>query len=232
MANALRVIIAEDEAKSRNLLAELLRKADCKIVAEIETCESLKECLELNDIKQFDAIFLDINLRGKNSIETLKGMENLPPIVIVTGHREFGPEAFDVSVVDYLLKPLNATKLGRAITRVRAKKPHYLFTVTNGQNGLVIFDIRKVAYVEIDEGVVFVYSEGKRYKTTWKTLKEVESEYPFMKRIQRNILSRIDAIKEGVELDGRRAKLKFFDRTESIVDISALKAIKDNLKER
>ena len=72
--------------------------------------------------KQFDLVFLDIQMEGMNGMDTARAIRELQPdtvLIFVTGSKEYVFEAFDVSAFHYLLKPLEETKfmevLGRAI---------------------------------------------------------------------------------------------------------------------
>jgi two-component system response regulator AlgR len=70
-----------------------------------------------------DAVFLDIGMPGLGGMEVaarLKARARRPAIVFVTAYDHFATEAFDLAVVDYVLKPVESARLGRAIDRVVA----------------------------------------------------------------------------------------------------------------
>jgi DNA-binding LytR/AlgR family response regulator len=67
-----------------------------------------------------DLIFMDIGMPkmdGINAARALGLMEKKPAIILVTAYDNFAVEAFDLDIVDYVLKPVSGERLGRAITR-------------------------------------------------------------------------------------------------------------------
>ena len=70
-----------------------------------------------------DLIFLDIGMPkmdGINAARALALMDKKPAIVLVTAYDNFAVEAFDLDVIDYVLKPVSSERLGRAIARAQA----------------------------------------------------------------------------------------------------------------
>jgi len=71
--------------------------------------------------EQPDAVFLDIGMPGLSGLalaERLKALPRPPLVVFVTAYDHFATEAFDLAVVDYILKPVETTRLARAIDRI------------------------------------------------------------------------------------------------------------------
>lgn len=70
-----------------------------------------------------DLIFLDIGMPkmdGINAARALGLMERKPAIILVTAYDNFAVEAFDLDVIDYVLKPVSSERLGRAVARAQA----------------------------------------------------------------------------------------------------------------
>src|SRR5580765_3324558 len=113
----LRVVIADDESLSRERLRHLLRDdPQIEIVAE---CANGKEAVESVREKSPDLLFLDITmpeLDGFGVIEALAG-HRLPAIVFTTAYDRFALRAFEVSAVDYLLKPFDRGRFETALER-------------------------------------------------------------------------------------------------------------------
>jgi len=115
----LRTIIVDDEALARRGLKHRLEKIeDITIVAEARNGrEALKTIREL----QPDLVFLDIQMPGMDGFEVLAELqqENMPAIVFVTAFNEYAIKAFEANALDYLLKPIEDSRLHEAISRVR-----------------------------------------------------------------------------------------------------------------
>jgi two-component system LytT family response regulator len=115
----LRTIIVDDEALARRGLKHRLNKVDdLAIVAEARNGrEALKAIREL----QPDLVFLDIQMPGMGGFEVLAELqqENMPAIVFVTAFNEYAIKAFEANALDYLLKPIEDSRLHEALSRVR-----------------------------------------------------------------------------------------------------------------
>ncbi len=77
------------------------------------------EALRLIAAKKPDLLFLDIQMPGKNGFELLENLDHAPYTVFVTAYDQFALNAFDVSALDYLLKPVNAGRLAEAVQKVK-----------------------------------------------------------------------------------------------------------------
>ena len=118
----MRVLIVDDEPLARQRLRHLL--------AEIPGTEVVGECGDgteaataIGDLAP-DVILLDVQMRemGGFALVEAVGAGRMPPVVFVTAHDQFALRAFDVSAVDYLLKPVQTPQLARALQRVAERR--------------------------------------------------------------------------------------------------------------
>src|SRR5438477_3874456 len=120
----LRVVIADDERPARSFLAALLRSfQDVVIVAEAETG---REAVAAIERERPDLALLDLQmpeLDGMGVVRMLKKTE-MPLIAFVTAYDEYAVRAFEVNAVDYLLKPVDKTRLREAINRAQERIEH------------------------------------------------------------------------------------------------------------
>jgi two-component system LytT family response regulator len=116
------VVIVDDEPTARRTLRECcIREPDLRIVGEYGDSRSALEGIRAQPPH---VLFLDIQ------IDTLSGMsiaraldpKTLPLIVFVTAYDQYALEAFEVSAVDYLLKPFDDERFRKTIERVRRRK--------------------------------------------------------------------------------------------------------------
>ena len=115
----LKTIIVDDEALARRGLRHRLSQVDdISIVAE---ARNGREALEAIKEQQPDLVFLDIQMPGMGGFEVLAELkqENLPAIVFVTAFNEYAIKAFEANALDYLLKPIEDSRLHEALIRVR-----------------------------------------------------------------------------------------------------------------
>jgi two-component system LytT family response regulator len=115
-------IIVDDEALGRERLRMLL-KADESIMIVAE-CEGGKQALHEIQDKNPDIVLLDIQMPDLDGFgvitELQKKSRNLPIIIFVTAYDEHAVKAFEVNAMDYLLKPVQRSRLNEALDRARS----------------------------------------------------------------------------------------------------------------
>ena len=115
-----RILIAEDEPLMRERLVAMLEVAwpDAQIVLVAENGNDAWDgFLETEP----DVVFLDIRMPGLSGLEVAGKIGTGAHVVFVTAYDQYAVQAFDAGAVDYLLKPVQADRLARAIERIRAK---------------------------------------------------------------------------------------------------------------
>ena len=119
----LRVVLVDDEPLAIERLEALCgRIADVEVVGKADHGEA---ALEVIGATAPDLVLLDLTMPGIGGIEVarkLGGQKTPPAVIFVTAHESFAVEAFDLDAVDYVLKPVAAERLERAIARALAKR--------------------------------------------------------------------------------------------------------------
>jgi two-component system, LytTR family, response regulator len=110
-------IIVDDERLARNELKRLLEEFPrINIVAEAANAD---EAIALIDEHQPDLLFLDIQMPGKNGFELLEVLEDkVPEVIFTTAYDEYALKAFEYNALDYLMKPIDSSRLAEAILKV------------------------------------------------------------------------------------------------------------------
>jgi DNA-binding LytR/AlgR family response regulator len=114
----LRTMIVDDEPLAVERLQIL-----CNDLADIEVVGTASDgvaALRMAQLLLPDLIFLDIGMPkmdGINAARALGLMERKPAVVLVTAYDNFAVEAFDLDIIDYVLKPVSSERLGRAVAR-------------------------------------------------------------------------------------------------------------------
>ena len=139
MSKKLSAILVDDEPLALRFLQSTINDFDS--VDVICACNSGRDALSA--IRDFtpDLLFLDIQMPGMNGFELVKNIQAdiMPMIIFVTAYDQFAIAAFDLHAVDYLLKPLDASRVGVAIERAveRANNPARLSLTEEGKGGLI-----------------------------------------------------------------------------------------------
>ncbi|WP_148573754.1 LytR/AlgR family response regulator transcription factor [Nocardioides caldifontis] len=117
--HGLRVLVVDDERPALDELSYLLDRDDR--VGAVLTADSAAEALRVLQEEPVDAVFSDIRMPGLTGLElaqVLRRFREPPRIVFVTAFDEHAVEAFELDVVDYLLKPVREQRLAEAVRRV------------------------------------------------------------------------------------------------------------------
>lgn len=117
----LQALIVDDEPLARERLRFLLSKDQ-----DIEFAEERsngREAIEVLTKRQFDVLFLDIQMPGQGGFEVIEqiGAARLPATVFVTAHNHYAIKAFEVHALDYLTKPVEPERLHAAIEHVKER---------------------------------------------------------------------------------------------------------------
>jgi two-component system LytT family response regulator len=192
-----RAIIADDEALARERLRQLLaRHLEWSIVAE---CRHGAEAVEAILDRQPDVVFLDIRMPGLDGLEVAEAIaaddeRSGPAIVFVSAYDQFALRAFDLSAVDYLLKPIDRERFDRAIARVesrltsgqvgartdvgallqgvRVEQPYVHRFLVRSPRGYYFVKAEDVEWVEAEGNYAALHAGGRRHlvRQTMKTL--------------------------------------------------------------
>jgi two-component system LytT family response regulator len=120
----LRVIVADDERPARAFLLTLLRSFDDVLV--VGEAASGREAVTLIEKERPDLALLDWQMPELDGIGVVKSLKksDLPLIAFVTAYDEYAVRAFEVNAVDYLLKPVERTRLREALNRAQERIEH------------------------------------------------------------------------------------------------------------
>ncbi|MGC2238844.1 MAG: response regulator [Pyrinomonadaceae bacterium] len=115
--NKLRIIIADDERPARSFLKAILQEfEDVEIVGE---AENGAEAVEIIKREKPDLVLLDLQMPEITGLEVVKMLRKseMPLVAFVTAYDEYAVQAFEVGAVDYLLKPIEKSRLLETLQR-------------------------------------------------------------------------------------------------------------------
>jgi two-component system LytT family response regulator/two-component system response regulator LytT len=133
----LRALVVDDEQPARDELGYLLgRIGGVEIVGQAgDGVEALDSIARLEP----DVVFLDVQMPGLTGFEVARRMlagETTSHIIFVTAYDHYAIEAFDVNAIDYLLKPVDLTRLETAVQRARRRIEIERLGERSGEAGL------------------------------------------------------------------------------------------------
>ena len=108
-------LLIDDEPIAREIIADYVKNIEnMELVSE---CSNAMEGFSILREKKIDLIFLDINMPQISGIDFIKSLTHPPKIIIISAHKEFALEGFELDVVDYLLKPVSFSRFLKAMDK-------------------------------------------------------------------------------------------------------------------
>ncbi len=115
------VLIVDDEYSNRMLLANMLKK-HCPEVTLIGQADSVDAAYPMILQTKPNLVFLDVKMPGKNGFDLLRMFDEINFFVVfVTGFDEYAIQAFEFNAIDYVLKPIDHSKLIMAVEKAKAR---------------------------------------------------------------------------------------------------------------
>jgi two-component system, LytTR family, response regulator len=115
----IRTLIIDDVQLARERLRRCLAAhPDVEIVGECDNGETAVKSIRALDP---DLIFLDVQMPALDGFGVLDALkkERMPAVIFVTAYNEYAIQAFEVNALDYLLKPVDCERLGKAVERAK-----------------------------------------------------------------------------------------------------------------
>lgn len=166
----IRCLIVDDEPLAREILGQYVSQSD--ELQLVGACKNANEVVELLQKESVDVLFLDIQMPGISGMALMKSLENPPLVVFSTAYDQYAVEGYEVSAVDYLLKPISPDRFKKAVEKVRemiqykkssSRDLNYMFIRADYQDIKVMFD--DILYVEGLKDYVKVVTKEKRIIT-------------------------------------------------------------------
>jgi two-component system LytT family response regulator len=203
----IRALVVDDEPLARRNVTVLLRR-DPDIGSILE-CGSGVEAVETIRRSKPDLVFLDVQMPECDGFDVLEllGIDLPSTVIFVTAYDAYALRAFEAGALDYLLKPFDDARFGRALNRAKHKLAHYaplsmqparrLLVRSTGR--LLFLNVSDIDWVEAASYYACLHA-GRDTHVIRRTLSELERDLGqerFM-RIHRSIivnLERIDGLK-------------------------------------
>ena len=238
----MKALIIEDEIRAANRLERLLKEinSEIEIVAKIET---IKESIAfLNQEKNIDIIFSDIQLADGLSFEIYENTEINCPIIFTTAFNQYAIEAFNTNGIDYLLKPIEKERLKKSLLKLKQLTPkevtfsteqlamlsNTLTQETKTYKARFVLKVgSKIKSIPIENIRVFYSQEKATYlntkdKRTYNLdyslteIKELINPKKFFQTSRKHLVS-IDHISEIIAYSNSRLKIKIEEFEEEII---------------
>ena len=210
-------VIVDDEPLARKLISSHASKIEgLEFYGE---CSNAIEASNLLRNKKVDLIFLDIQMPEIDGLKFIGTLKNPPGIIITTAHRDFGPEAFELDVIDYLLKPIRFERLLKSVnkffdnhansaSKVVGSHEEEIFIYVRAERKMHKISVSEILFIESLDEYVKVHLKNK-LMITRENISILEQKLPAegFVRIHRSFLVSIKSItaiaSDGVEIAGK-----------------------------
>ena len=213
--NALRALVLEDEWPTRNYLVQLIEGTHlAEVVGAVASLDEAHEALAGSPI---DVVFVDIQLAatgdprtGLDLIRSMADSPGAPMFVIATAFQQHTLEAFDLGVVDYLLKPFSEERVEQSLRRLMARRSERrsgpLRVVARRKRNLVFLDPQDIWAFEAADRLTCVHSRLGTFDVDL-SLATIEASFGrTLTRVHRNWLVNLASVKE-MEREGGETTL-------------------------
>jgi len=160
MSDTIKAIIIDDEERARRLLSTALSE-HCDDIEVIALCANVPEGVLAINKEKPDVVFLDIEMPDYSGFELLGFFREVDfEIVFVTAYNQYAVQAFEVSAIDYILKPIRIDKLESAVAKLRTKLASATMydRLETLKSNLASDKIAKIA-VPVSDGLIFVKTD-------------------------------------------------------------------------
>ncbi len=189
----IRCLIVDDEPLAVEALASLAGKIPELVI--VDRCNDAVDALQVIHRERIDLVFLDIQMPELTGLEMLRSLARPPKVIFTTAYREYAVEAFELDVIDYLVKPISLERLIKSVNRYHDR------TNKNGtgtgdkeeevSRTITIYSDKKtfkvstsdILYVEGLKDYALVHTDRGRLitKQTMKNLEKLLSPYDFIR---------------------------------------------------
>lgn len=227
----MRVLIVDDELLARQRMRDLLAaQTEVQVVGEAENGAA---AVALIETLRPDLLLLDVQMPEVDGFGVLRLLEPAawPLVIFVTAHDQYAVDAFEVSALDYLLKPVSLRRLAEALSKVRAQLAargqaqtqlrQFLQTLpppagtylqrlpVRAHQRILVLGVEQITCLRVERGLVCVTTAEGEYWTKFTTLAEVEPQLDpqNFRRVHRQVLVNLNHVREIHPYDNQTAQL-------------------------
>ncbi|MBA4853484.1 LytTR family DNA-binding domain-containing protein [Emticicia sp. BO119] len=162
----LKCVAIDDEPLALELIKEYIsRLPELDLIQVFDDAIQGQEFLKENEI---DLLFVDINMPDITGLELVKSLKIRPMIIFTTAHRKFAVEGFDLEAIDYLLKPVDFERFGKAVKKaieynnfknnLIIETPEYVFV--RAEYRIIKIELNAIEYIEGLEDYIKIHITG------------------------------------------------------------------------
>lgn len=149
-------LVVEDEPLAAEILVDYISQVPFLELRSV--CSDAIYAMEILQTEKIDLIFLDIHLPKLKGMDFLESLKSPPSVIITSAYKDYALQAFDVGVIDYLLKPIRFNRFLKAVGKMnQAGRAH------SGEPVAVAASERRHVYFNVGKKRVKIYIDEILY---------------------------------------------------------------------
>lgn len=175
----MRCIIVDDEPIARKGIKKIVDQiSELELLGSFNSAEAASMFMMGNSV---DLVFLDIQMPGINGIEFARNIPKNTLIIFTTAYSEYALDSYEVEAIDYLVKPIEADRLKKAVDK--AISYHSLLLSEENKN-----------VGNVDDEYIFVKSDRRYFKVNLKDILFIEGlkDYVIIQLAEQRIITRMN----------------------------------------
>ncbi len=233
----LSTFIVEDELPARELMVDyVLSRPELRLDGMARDGQEAIE--KLQQKREIDLLFLDIQLPDCNGIEILEQVSRVHHVVFTTAHDSHAIRAFEIGAVDYVLKPIAIERFNQAVDRVLELRDHRQFfrpsrlglSIKEGENHYLL-PYQEIVYLSSNRKHTILHTVRKDHESA-RLLKDFEESLPpeLFQRIHKQHIVNLSFISHIQHLIGGRYEAFLKDEDETTLPVG--RQFADSLKQK
>jgi DNA-binding LytR/AlgR family response regulator len=177
-------MIVDDEPLAQRGLKEYV--ADTPSLELVAVCDNAAQAYHFISNKAVDIIFLDIEMPGISGIELIKTLTSKPAVIFTTAYPQYAAQAYELDVVDYLVKPISFERFLKAVNKAAdfmqsktspgtSATPGYFFVKVNYALEKILYD--EVLFIEALQNYIAIHLTTKKI-VSYMTISSMMEQLP------------------------------------------------------
>jgi two-component system, LytTR family, response regulator LytT len=239
-ATSITTVVIDDEKLALEELLYLLK--DYPDVEVVGSADNGIQGVEIIEKVEPDVVFLDVQMPGLDGMGVIRKLrehtDELPYFVLVTAYDNYAIEAFRMEALDYLLKPVERSRLDHTIQRAqklfaeqrageplavtpRPKEQRTKILVKSAGRSFIV-DAQDIVYATIDEGIITIVTSSVEGESNYKTIEELQSNLDpeTFWRVHRSYLVNINRIREVIPWFKSSYQIRMDDKKQTEIPVS------------
>ncbi len=203
----MKCLIVDDDEFSREVVRMFVQRTQgLELIAECDNAISAFAILEKGEV---DILFLDVEMPEMTGLDLVKSLKVLPQVILITSKEDYAVDAFEYSLTDYIVKPINYARFLKAVQKAQKNIENFQPLVSQRDNDTIFvkadnklnrINLSDIYFIEALSDYVIINTEKKRY-IVHATMKSLEDKLPshLFARVHRSFivnLKKVDVIED------------------------------------